>query len=390
MAIDILLKFGALANPVSISAAEGTFGLIILIAIYKIYKTKDYSVFKKGFFIFFLLMVVAEIISTFIGVNPGKSLPRLKSFWVLLYLPVIYVVFEGRDKAGYLMWLFAGGILTTVFGLYEYFSGKVDRLQGFLTHSLTYGNVAALICITALGLLVMKLYKNKKQLALTVATFLICLVGLVLSGSRGPIFSLLITGFALVVYRYHLKGVVGGIVLIALICGGIYADPQVRERFTVTIDNIHKTESSIGTRLVLWEAASEAIMLRPFFGYGKGNFKDEVSKYINVPTSSRAHAHNSYIQYTFLHGFFGLFALLGFIGTLMWEIYRRSKCSPFIKVGMFVFVVFLLEGLTENNLSDSEVVMTCLSVVGLTLAPGRPSIGVAEKCDETETDHDVS
>jgi O-antigen ligase len=131
---------------------------------------------------------------------------------------------------------------------------------------------------------------------------------------------------------------------------------------------MNKTNSSIGTRLVLWEASAKAIMNKPLFGYGKGNFKPVISSYINVPVASRAHAHNSYIQYTFLHGFFGLFALLGFLGFLLWEIAARAKDSPYGKVAFFALLVFMLEGLTENNLSDSEVAMMIFAVVGALLS----------------------
>jgi len=207
-------------------------------------------------------------------------------------------------------------------------------------------------------------------------------MALILSGSRGPILSFTVAVFLMLSYRYKLKGILAGTIITALLVCSIALIPSVNKRFVETIDNVHVTTSSIGTRIVLWEASSKAIMMRPFFGYGKRNFKSEVSKYIDVPTSSRAHAHNSYIQYTFLHGFVGLFAMLGFLGSIIWEIKRRMHSSPFIKTAMFVAIVFILEGFTENNFTDSEVVIMFCSLVGLMLAPGRSAINLEDDLQE--------
>jgi O-antigen ligase len=368
------LRFGAFFNSLSISAAEGILGVLMLAAIYRLHTIRDYSVFKKSFFVFFILMIIAETISTFTGVDPDNSIKSLKSFWPLFYLPVIYVLFEGRNKMGYLNYSFVGGITAAVYGIYEIVSGKVQRADGFFSHALTYGNIMAILCITALGVLVFRLYRRKSQLYLTIAALVLCGAALMLSGSRGPILSFMIVAVVMFVYGFGWRGFAVCAVFLAICTGVVAGVPAVKMRFAETISSLDDSTTSMGTRLVLWEASSNAIMARPIFGYGKRNFKNEVSKYIDVPTSSRAHAHNTYIQYTFLHGFFGLVALLGYLGSIIWETKRRIRSGPFVKLAMFILAVFLLEGLTENTLGDSEVVMSCFSLVGLMLAPGRAAI----------------
>ena len=384
MLTDILLKLGFLSLPTSISGAETALGLLIIIAFFKVVKTKDYSIAKKGFFIFYLSMLVAVVISAFIGVDVKKSLGNLTSPWVLMYLPVLYVIFQGKDKIIYLMFMLTGGMLSTFMGFYQIIFEDKPRMNGFLTHALTFGNVMALVCITALGVLLFKIYEKRPHLYITFAALIICSVGLIMSGSRGPIMSFALSAVLMIVYRFRWRGLIAGVLLVALFCGAVYSVPSVNERFTGTFSNVGNTKSSMGTRLVLWEATSQAIMLRPFFGYGGGNFRKVITGYVKVPVSSKAHAHNTYLQFTFLYGFFGLAALLGFLGSLMWEILRRRRSSDLIKVSIFVLLVFMLEGLTENALGDSEVVMTCLAVVGLALAPGRPLISMKTSSKEAE------
>lgn len=374
MFITFILRLGAVSNAISISAAEICLGILMVAAIVKIYKTRDYSIFKKGFFIFLMLMILAEAISTFAGIDPERSMKRFFGFWVMFYLPVIYVVFEGKNRMAYMMSVFAGAAVASVYGIWEFFFKHMERADGFYSHSLTYGNVLAMICVAAVGIILFRAYESKRDFYITMMSFILCFAALIFSGSRGPILSLFVAMFALFVYRFRWKGFIAGAVAVVILAGLITQVPEVEKRFTKALHSASNSRSSIGTRIVLWEASSKAIMVRPLFGYGKGNFKSVVSKYINVPTASRAHAHNSYIQYTFLHGFFGLFALLGFFSALIYEIARRMRSGPFVKTAFFILIVFLLEGLTENNLTDSEVVLTCYSMIGMMLAPGRPSI----------------
>jgi len=372
----IVLRIGAFVGSLSISLTEMALAILIILAVIRIYKTRDFTLFKKGFFIFYLLMIVAETVSTFAGVNPERSLKDFFSWWPLLYLPAVYILFEGRKKIEYLIFVFTGAIISSVYGMYQaaFMDVSFGRAIGFFSHALTQGNVLALVCITAIGTLLFYKFQKKTFYNFTLISFVITLAGLIASASRGPILAFLKSAFMMAVYRFKWRGLIASLILIAVVFVSASQVDSVSIRFKNMVKNAKVSTSSIGTRLVLWEAASEAIMVKPFFGYGKRNFKSEVSKYISVKTSSRAHAHNSYIQYTFLHGFFGLFAMLGFFGSIMFEIISRMHSGPFVKIAFFVLIVFLLEGLTENNFTDSEVAMMFCSLTGLMLAHGRPAI----------------
>ncbi len=72
------------------------------------------------------------------------------------------------------------------------------------------------------------------------------------------------------------------------------------------------------------------------------------------------------------------------MGSIIWEIWRRRRSGgAYIKTALFIMFVFLLEGLTENALGDSEVVIMCFSLTGLMLAPGgRPAISMDDNLEE--------
>jgi O-antigen ligase len=205
---------------------------------------------------------------------------------------------------------------------------------------------------------------------MTLAATLLSGYALFLSGSRGPILSAVITVFAVLIYIYRVKAVVFLTIMSIILVIVISQNQSVKDK--IIIDRgTPGTESSIGTRIILWQTAIKGISERPVFGFGKGTFTQYVKKNVTVPLSSTAHAHNSYLQYAFSNGLFGSVFLIGFIVSLFNYLRRRAKEYPPAKAAIFVFIVFLLEGLTENNFGDSEVVMLTMLILAILTAPVR-------------------
>lgn len=364
----ILIQLGAFSVNVSISAAQFFLSLLIIFSAVKLYKTRDLSVLTSWHAKFFMLMIITELVSAFAGTNIQKSLSEVPSIWTYMYLYVCLILFNGANLNRVLYAFFAASILNAFSGAYDVFVTNFDRAIGFYTHALTYGNVAAVVFICALGLLVFVKYQPPKLRMLIAAAAVMSAFALFLSASRGPMLYAAITAAVMFVYQYKFKAaaVVTGIAV--FLAALIYFDAPLRERI-FTDRGGPSTESSMGTRVVLWKTAIKGISERPLLGFGKGNFTKYVKDNVTVPLSSTAHAHNSYLHYTFNNGLVGLVFLLGFLVSLFRYIYRRSKEYPPAKAALFVFIVFLLEGLTENNFGDSEVVMLTMLLSAVLTAP---------------------
>ncbi|MCA1932075.1 MAG: O-antigen ligase family protein, partial [Calditerrivibrio sp.] len=109
----------------------------------------------------------------------------------------------------------------------------------------------------------------------------------------------------------------------------------------------------------------------PVFGIGVGNFKKVFEKYqgeyIYV---SRAHAHNAYIQMALNYGIPSVIIMLIIFGALFKRFYNdfRFKNSKWGILGISILVMYMLEGLTENNFTDSEVNMYFWFLMGIIMA----------------------
>lgn len=346
--------------------------LLIIAAAITVYKERDFTIFKKSYTKFFLLMILAETLSTIFGYDPAKSLHSWSSFWVVGHLFCIYIIFDGKNRERYFVLMFIGMIISVFYSLPQMAVLVDHRVKGFYSHPLTYGNVTAMMFTAAVGLLMFTMPKDKKLKYFMFIACVFCLAGLLLSGGRGPMLSSFVSILAMIIYRYKTKGVAIAMAILVTVTVVAVSTPFIKDRFTkIETDMETGSNTSVGTRMVLWEATSKAIMEKPLFGYGKGNFKPVVSKYIDVPVASMAHAHNSYLQYTFVNGFFGLIALLLFLSALFRHVVRSAKTNPYAKTAIFVLVVYMLEGLTENNFNDSEVVMAAYIIIALLITPVR-------------------
>lgn len=368
----ILLSLASFAEPFSISVAESLLALMLIASTITLYKERDFSIFKKSYTQFFFLMVLAETLSAVFGYDPAISFHSWFSFWVLMPLFCVYILFDGKNRERYFFFLFAAAIITVLYSIFQLPATTEHRARGFYSHSLTYGNMVAIIFIATVGFSLFTQPKNLKLRFFIYATGAFSLIGLLMSGSRGPILSAFVVILAMMIYRFRKKGVAIALAIVVLSTIVAITNPFIKGRFEhIETDIQQGSDSSVGTRFVLWEATSKAIMERPLFGYGKGNFKPVISKIVVVPVGSMAHAHNSYLQYTFTNGFFGMFALIMFLSALTRHILRAMKTNPYAKTALFVLIVYMLEGLTENNFSDSEVVMTAYTAIALLITPVR-------------------
>jgi len=356
---------------ISISVAQLFLALLIVFSAIKLYKTKDFSAINDWPAKFFMLMVASQLTSAFAGINPLVSLSAVTSTWTYLYLFACMILFDGKNLHRVLAAFFAGSILNAFSGIYDVSVLGIERAIGYYTHALTYGNAAAVVFIAALGLSVFVKFENLKLRYLIYAAAVLSLIALIISGSRGPILSAILTLSIMAVFIFRMKAVAVLTVLAVAICLIIVPSTEIRSKLFSDRGNNINSSSSIGTRIVLWKTAVKAISVKPLFGYGSGTFTKYANEHIAEPVASKAHAHNSYLHYVYSNGLLGLALLTGFIVSLFRYILKRSREYPPAKAAIFVLVVFLLEGLTENNFGDSEVVMLTMILLSVLTAKVR-------------------
>lgn len=226
-----------------------------------------------------------------------------------------YILLNAWIAAGVILSYHSGGVIL---------SEDMTRAYGF-TESFGDPNDAATMIAAALpfmGLLI-PVIRNRLLKALLVLTICVCLVGIILTGSRGG--SLALAAVVLGIWLTSRRKMLIGGLLVFMVVGMWMAAPRgYRERIS-TIRNYQNEASSV-SRQESWKAGVQLFKKYPLWGVGAGGFGVARARYYVV--------YGSYADWQTAHSvYFQLLAELGILGLLCfgWIIFGIYKDTRFIK-----------------------------------------------------------
>jgi O-antigen ligase len=342
--------------------------------------------------------------------SPVEYLGRHDLFSVLAALIVYFLVAFYLTTPKHRFWLILGllglGLINMGLGAIQYFRGEQFAVFSFLPVS-AYGTRATGLygcpdhlagffeVIGLLGLSVACWGRGKHVLKVSVGyVSLMCLAGVVLTGSRGGCLSaacgfLVFIGLSLLTLRkgviVHKWILIGGTVLAAAILAGgaaYFMSKQVNLR--LRWDNLAEKGSD---RLGMWHAAIEQFKLQPITGTGSGTYL-YYQRHFRRPLdfADAIYAHNDYLQ---LAAEFGLIGIAGFIGffafhvsnglkSFRWFINERLNSLGRIRSDTLALIIGAVSALTtyvvhsifDFNLHIPANAMVLAIVFGILANPG--------------------
>jgi putative inorganic carbon (hco3(-)) transporter len=323
--------------------------------------------------IFLALTLIALAVSS----DPRAGFPQVKKLYVYLMLPVVFTAIRRVEEIRPLIWAWAAAASAS--GLWSfvqfwikrqhalaqhgdfYLAYVADRATGFMGHWMTFG--AAQMAAMMLLLSALMFAPPRRYRWLCVSAAVVIAASIVLGWTRGV---WLATGvgsiYLLAVWRpkYLL------LVPVALVLGWFIAPRSVRQR-VVSIYQPHGEVDSNRHRYVTRRTGMEMIKAHPWFGLGPEMPGKQFQQYVPadikrpLPEGFYGHLHNIYLQYAAERGVPALLAFLWIIGMMLHDWWTRARSQvtnerrAILHGAMAVLIAFLIEGLFEHNLGDSEV-----------------------------------
>jgi len=270
----------------------------------------------------------------------------------------------------YLEWgVLLGSFFSFLLAIYQYFYLSMPRVDGFL-FSINFGYLSCSLAFLSLTLS----FDSPKRPWLILA-FIISLVSVVLTLTRGAIFAipiLIILTTVLNIRKLSLKIIFFGVTIFIFSCLVTYNYSykfQKRINFTIyefssiVSGNINQAASS-GDRLQFWYGATEAFKVNPLIGlpykereklnhklYLEGKMDERPSK---IP---RGHAHSQYFEMLASNGMLGIISILTTIFiplSIFIRHYGRYE-SPWALSGAVFVSGFAIFGLTEVPLTANLI-----------------------------------
>lgn len=259
-------------------------------------------------------------------------------------------------------------LAASLLGIVEQARGGGDhptRLDGPIGFYMTTAGVLLVLSLPALALLA----EAKSRLARV--AFPAAAAALLLTYTRGAWLAFA-AGASLLLLRRKRKLALPALLLFALLLAAV---PSFRERIAGTGAADFAPDRE---RELLWDAGRRAFLDRPWRGAGLHDLGPLLRAYRSPEAEARlTHFHSLYLQTAVAMGIPGLAALALLFGGLALALLRAARAAPpgapraLAEGALAALAAFLVHGLFEWNLGDSEVALALWTAAGLGLAAGR-------------------
>jgi O-antigen ligase len=297
--------------------------------------------------------------------DPIASLIDSKQLLLLLLVPVVYDFARGARARTLLTVIITIGAVSAMVGLVQYAIlnyGSERRLQGTLSHWMTYsGTLMLVICAAASRLL-----HDQRDRGWAAVVMPALVVSLMLSFTRSAM-----VGVAVLLLLRDLRLVA----LLPLVAAGAIAlsPAQLADRIYSTFDLNDPTNRD---RVAMLEAGAEMLKDHPLTGVGPEMVGRVYPDYrvASAVQEQNMHLHNVPMQIAAERGLPALGMWLWFIGAALVglrPLVDRSRQRVLAATAIGAIVAMLTAGLFEYNFGDSEFLMLFLIILTLPFAAQR-------------------
>tara|TARA_A100001015_G_scaffold302398_1_gene390542 strand:+ start:1309 stop:2577 length:1269 start_codon:yes stop_codon:yes gene_type:complete len=333
--------------------------IIILSVFYLMYLKKDFLLFNKKYFLYFILInLILILISLF-----SQNLTSIKSstFYFrfgLFVMATFYLLYLNEKILKYLLFvllaIYLGLFFDSIYQFYnseniigfKYLDENNFRITSFFGKDEILGSYTARLFPLMIFLILINYNsKNVKRLNLLITVFTLisfCLV--MLSGERTSMALLLLTIIFLFLSSIKIRKILilPMIIIVLIFTVSVSISERLKNRLidstinqlgiSAQSDRLHIFSKTYeGHYLISYKMFSE----KPFFGHGPKMFRFYCSKKENylAPNACTTHPHNFYAQMLAETGFFGFSILLGlflfvikmFFRNILQQIYHKNQ-----------------------------------------------------------------
>jgi O-antigen ligase len=363
-----LLAFAA-SLQVSIGAASILLTITAVLWLALIVRNRE-RIEVPGMFWPLAVYAAATMISAAFARYPMDSLRDTKQLVLFAIVPIAYRLLKGRRSLTAVDVIITVGALEAVYGIVQYAILDYDdlqrRVQGSLTHYMTYSGVLMLAACTAAARIMFR-SEDRTWASLVMPALL---VAIALTMSRNAWVGICVgIGVLLLLRDFRLIGLlpVAAALFLAV------APAQLSQRLYSTFS---LKDPSNRDRVAMMKSGMRIIRDYPLTGVGPDGIRHVYADYRD-PSAVRPlnpHLHNVPIQIAAERGLPALAIWIWFIAVLIRDLLRKNRSSPMRSLptaALAAVMAMLAAGMFEYNFGDSEFLMLFLLIVTLPYAADR-------------------
>ena len=323
-----------------------------------------------GMFWPLLAYAVVTMISAYFAVDQSVSFRDTKQLVLFAIVPIAYRLLPGRRSLTAVDVIITVGALEAIYGIVQYsilnFDHLQRRVQGSLTHYMTYSGVLMLVACTAAARIMFRTH-DRTWASLVMPALL---VAIALTMSRNAWVGVCV-GIGLLLLLRDFRLIALAPVTAALFLA--FAPAPLTERLYSTFSLSDPTNRD---RVAMFHTGVNIIRDFPLTGVGPDGVR-LVYQHYRDPRAERQlnpHLHNVPLQIAAERGLPALAVWIWFIVVLIRDLARKTRSSPMRSLptaALAGVVAMLTAGMFEYNFGDSEFLMLFLLIVTLPYAADR-------------------
>jgi O-antigen ligase len=371
----LLLTFVA-SLQVSIAAANVLFTAVLLCWAALLVRDRRRPS-APGFFLALSLYAGMTLVSVLFSLNAAVSIVDSKQLLLFLIVPVVYDLARRGRATTVVDVVLAVGAVSAAYGIVVQYGlqqhdNLAQRVQGAMSHYMTYSGVLMLVLSAAAARLVFGT-RDRIWPALVVPALVVA-ISLTLTRSA---WVGMCAGVGLL---FALKDVRLTLLLpLAIVVIYALAPAHITSRMLSTFD---LTDPSNRDRMAMARAGVAMIEDFPLTGVGPDMVTRVYQEYrpADAVQPLNPHLHNVPLQIAAERGVPALVIWIGFVGTLAFGLFRLFQRQPdrtLAAGGLAAIAAMLAAGMFEYNFGDSEFLMLFLVLVTLPFAAARPDHAAA-------------
>jgi O-antigen ligase len=310
------------------------------------------------------------IVSAVFAVDQAVSLLDTKQLLLFAIIPIAYRLLPGARSLTAVDVIITVGALEAVVGIFQYailnFDNLGRRVQGSLTHYMTYSGVLMLVACAAAARIMFR-RKDRMWASLVMPALL---VALALTMSRNAWVGVCVgLGLLFLLRDFRLIALlpVAAALFLAL------APPHLTQRFYSTFS---LTDPTNRDRLAMMRTGFRIIADHPLTGVGPDGVRLVYPTYRDALAERQLnpHLHNVPLQIAAERGLPALAVWIWFIAVLIHDLARKTRSSSMRSLptaALASVVAMLAAGMFEYNFGDSEFLMLFLLLITLPYAGDR-------------------
>jgi O-antigen ligase len=287
------------------------------------------EVFSHRSFFWLTVFILAQVISVYFGGVMGMIEEFL--FWgpYLLFVVVsVLLISDANHLRRYVWGMIAGGMFIVVYGIYAVYAGLGLGITG---RAGAYGmyqnhNDYSFIVLQILPFVFtyMRAESTMFRRTLLAVSFVVCVIGIFMSMSRGAVLILVLEAVMIIVFAMQGRRRLLWLPVIAVL-GTVAVAYQYQQRSENQGDQ-YTVEDAENSRYELWRAGIVMIKEHPLLGVGSRRFGEVARDYYELSGSQIGkNSHNTFIEILSTSGVFGFVPFMLMAYYMLRDLRRHGR-----------------------------------------------------------------